>query len=65
MRFGVCEHIIEEPDGGAHRDPALTIENIGEYLIEALPRLKSIDTEELLRRRYEKFRKIGVFSEDA
>lgn len=65
VRFGVCEHIIEEPDGGAHRDPALTIENIGEYLIEALPRLKSIDTEELLRRRYEKFRKIGVFSEDA
>jgi acetyl-CoA carboxylase carboxyl transferase subunit alpha len=64
VRFGVCEHIIEEPDGGAHRDPALTIENIGEYLTEALPRLTSVGTEDMLNRRYEKFRKIGVFSEN-
>ena len=64
VKFGVCEHIIEEPDGGAHRDPALTIENIGEYLTETLPRLMSVSTEEMLNKRYEKFRKIGVFAEN-
>ena len=61
--FGICERIIEEPDGGAHKDPALTAENIAEYLTEAIPRLTKINTEDLLNRRYEKFRRIGVFSE--
>ncbi len=63
LKFGVCEHIIEEPEGGAHTDPKLTAENISEYLSEAIPRLKAVDTDEMLRRRYDKFRKIGVFSE--
>ena len=64
LRFGVCERIIDEPDGGAHNDPSLTAENISEYLSEAVPRLMRLSTDELLRRRYDKFRKIGVFSED-
>ena len=63
VKFGVCEHIIEEPDGGAQTDPDLTAENIKEYLSGVIPRLKNTDTDELLERRYEKFRKIGVFSE--
>ena len=64
LRFGVCERIIEEPEGGAHNDPGLTTENISEYLSEAIPRLKAVETEEMLKRRYDKFRKIGVFSEE-
>ncbi|MBR5090216.1 MAG: acetyl-CoA carboxylase carboxyltransferase subunit alpha [Ruminiclostridium sp.] len=62
-RFGVCDHIIEEPDGGAHLDRELTTENIAEYLTESIPRLKQIGIDELLAKRYDKFRKIGVFSE--
>ncbi|MBO6232350.1 MAG: acetyl-CoA carboxylase carboxyltransferase subunit alpha [Ruminiclostridium sp.] len=65
LRFGVCEHIIEEPDGGAHRDPALMIENIAEYLTESLPRLCSVSTDEMLERRYEKFRRIGEFRDNS
>lgn len=64
MRFGVCEHIIDEPDGGAQTAPDLTAENIGEYLAEAVPRLKATDIDTLLERRYNKFRKIGVFAEE-
>lgn len=63
LGFGVCERIIDEPDGGAHNDPSLTAENISEYLADAIPRLSAIDTDELLERRYRKFRKIGVFTE--
>ena len=63
VRFGVCERIIDEPDGGAQNDPALMAENISNYLGEVLTRLSLISTDELLRRRYEKFRKIGVFEE--
>lgn len=65
MRFGVCERIIEEPDGGAHTDPALMTENIADYLTDAIPRLKKVPVDEMLRRRYDKFRKIGVFSEQS
>ena len=60
----VCDRIIEEPEGGAHIDAEQTAQNISEYLTEAVARLKEIPTEELLEKRYEKFRKIGVFSEN-
>ena len=41
----------------------VTAENISDYLAEVLPRLAAFDTDELLRNRYEKFRKIGVFAD--
>ncbi|MBQ3841820.1 MAG: acetyl-CoA carboxylase carboxyltransferase subunit alpha [Ruminiclostridium sp.] len=64
VRFGVCEKIIDEPDGGAQNAADLTSENISDYLSEAIPRLKSTDIDTLLERRYNKFRKIGVFAEE-
>ncbi|MCR4780194.1 MAG: acetyl-CoA carboxylase carboxyltransferase subunit alpha [Ruminiclostridium sp.] len=63
MRFGVCEHIIDEPDGGAHNDPSLMSENISDYISDALTRLCPVDINVLLERRYKKFRRIGVFAE--
>lgn len=63
LSFGVCEKIINEPAGGAHNDPELMAANLSEYLTEAVPRLMKKDTAELLDARYEKFRKIGMFSE--
>ena len=61
--FGVCDKIISESVGGAHTDPAQTADNISEYLISAVERLSKIDIPTLLENRYNKFRKIGVFSE--
>ncbi len=63
VEFGVCEKIIEEANGGAHNDMEFTAENISEYLSEALPRLCKVSEKEMLDKRYEKFRKIGVFAE--
>ena len=63
VEFGVCEKIIEEATGGAHNDMEFTADNISEYLSEALPRLCKVSQQEMLNKRYEKFRKIGVFIE--
>lgn len=61
VQFGVAEHIIEEPAGGAQKSPTVMAESMKEYLKCALGRLKQVPTEELLGLRYEKFRKIGSF----
>lgn len=61
--FGVCDHIIEEPLGGAHNNVSQTAENISHYLDVALKKLVQKDVALLLENRYNKFRKIGEFEE--
>lgn len=56
--LGVVEEVIPEPPGGAHRNPALAAQYLQEALTRHLEELRSIPEEELLRRRFEKFRKI-------
>lgn len=63
--LGVCEQIIPEPAGGAHNNPRQMAETLSEYLNEALARLLQKDLANLLDSRYNKFRKIGAFSEPA
>lgn len=63
VELKVAEAIIPEPQGGAHNDPTQTAENIKEYLLSAIDRLKGTEGDELIEKRYEKFRKIGVFEE--
>jgi acetyl-CoA carboxylase carboxyl transferase subunit alpha len=62
-RFGVCDKIIAEPEGGAAKDVTLTAKNIALWLGETVNKLKNEDFNKLPERRYQKFRKIGVFSE--
>jgi len=62
-RFGVCDQIIAEPDGGAAKDIALTAKNIKEFLVETVNKLIKEDFKGLPEKRYQKFRKIGVFKE--
>lgn len=61
--FGVCDRIIGEPEGGAHLNKEQTADSIYEYLVDAVHRISSIDIDSLLERRYNKFRKIGMFTE--
>ncbi|MEW6182048.1 MAG: acetyl-CoA carboxylase carboxyltransferase subunit alpha [Bacillota bacterium] len=62
LALGIADEVIPEPLGGAHRDP----EGAGALLREALARnLKELSTatpEELVARRYEKFRNVGAIS---
>jgi acetyl-CoA carboxylase carboxyl transferase subunit alpha len=65
LRFGIIDSIIEEPLGGAHRDQHRMAQALKLYLTKTLRELKSLPTEKLLARRYDKFRKMGAFLETA
>lgn len=63
LRLGVIDGIVPEPVGGAHRNWEETAANLRQALRDSLWELKSKSPEDLIRERYEKFRKIGVFEE--
>ncbi|MCL2763823.1 MAG: acetyl-CoA carboxylase carboxyltransferase subunit alpha [Treponema sp.] len=62
-RFGICDRIIKEPEGGAAKDINATASNIRAFLTETVERLMKEDFNGLPAKRYQKFRKIGVFTE--
>jgi acetyl-CoA carboxylase carboxyl transferase subunit alpha len=63
--FGVVDHVIEEPRGGAHRDHHQTAARLKIYLLKTLRELAATPKPRLLQERYEKFRRMGVFLEEA
>jgi acetyl-CoA carboxylase carboxyl transferase subunit alpha len=63
-RLGVIDEIVKEPLGGAHRNPPKVAEDLGEAIGRHLSDLEKMDLDELLKRRYEKFRKMGSFMEE-
>lgn len=65
LSFGVIDEVIPEPLGGAHRDHRGMAATLKGSLTKALRKLTTIPREDLLDRRYEKFRQIGVFEEQA
>jgi acetyl-CoA carboxylase carboxyl transferase subunit alpha len=63
FQLGVIDHIIQEPLGAAHRDPRTMATTLKAYLLRYLRELHNIPVEELLEQRYQKFRRMGVFTE--
>ncbi len=61
-KFGVIDHKIAEPLGGAHRDPRGMANTLKSYLTRQLRELSSLTSSDLLDARYAKFRKMGMFS---
>jgi acetyl-CoA carboxylase carboxyl transferase subunit alpha len=60
LKMGIIEEVIPEPLGGAHRDPAKIAQNVKDALIRNFKELETLDRDELLKLRYNKFRGIGV-----
>ena len=58
--LGIVDKVISEPLGGAHRDPAAMAEGLRSELLEQLDTLATLDSSELLARRYEKLMSFGV-----
>ena len=58
--LGIVDHVIAEPLGGAHRDPAKTSANIRASLTEQLDMLKGFDNDALLKRRYDRLMSYGL-----
>jgi len=61
--FRIIDGIIDEPGGGAHEDHETTAKRIKETVLSALAELLDLPLETLLKKRYEKYRKMGVYTE--
>lgn len=59
QRFGVIDGIVPEPVGGAHRDPALAAERLGDAIEAAIEELEPLTPEQIRQRRRDKFLAIG------
>lgn len=64
-QLDVIDTIIPEPLGGAHRDTHGAAHNLEQYIAKTLRDLKRCKIENLLERRYEKFRNLGVVAEES
>ena len=61
VRLGVCDEIVPEAMGGAHRHPITTSDNIRSVVKKHLTQLQKLEASELVAGRYEKFRAMGAF----
>ncbi|UCF20694.1 MAG: acetyl-CoA carboxylase carboxyltransferase subunit alpha [Gemmatimonadota bacterium] len=64
FELGVIDEILAEPQGGAHENWDLTASLLAEALQRHLDDLLARPVEELLARRYEKYRKMGAWAGD-
>ena len=62
-KLKVCDEVIKEPLGGAHRDAEATAKNIEKALKKHLKELSKLSPEEIAEDRYRKFRAMGNFLE--
>jgi acetyl-CoA carboxylase carboxyl transferase subunit alpha len=63
VAFGIADEIVPEPEGGAHADPPAAARALSAAILRHLRALRALPADELLRRRYDKFRALGRFSE--
>lgn len=65
LDFGIIDEVISEPLGGAHRHPEFVVNELKEALKSSLENLFKLSSENLLENRYQKYRKIGSFLNNA
>lgn len=63
LKLKVIDGIIEEPAGGAHRDPKQSAEILKKVILENLNHLSSIPTDKLIKQRIKKFGSMGIIRE--
>jgi acetyl-CoA carboxylase carboxyl transferase subunit alpha len=61
-QLGIIDEIIPEVKGGAHKNIQIQAQEIENVLKGSLKKLLALSENELIESRYERFRKIGVFS---
>ena len=60
--LGICEIIVPEPNGGAHRDFNASADMLKNVLIEELESLKEVDSSDFLQSRIERYNALGYFN---
>ena len=62
--LNLIDEIVEEPLGGAHRDPKQMSEQLKQTLVNELAKLDEKDIDTLLQERYNRIMSYGVYSEE-
>src|SRR5439155_4572452 len=60
LRLKIMDAIVPEPEGGAHEDHLGAARNLKTAVVTSLRELIGVDPEELVARRYERFRMFGT-----
>ena len=60
LRLGVMDAVVPEPEGGAHTDHPAAAANLKTALVESLGELLALSPDELLAKRYDRFRVFGA-----
>lgn len=63
LKLDVVDEIVGEPEGGAHHDYETAAANLGSALRRNLAKVLEQPIDQLLKRRYKKFRGLGNFAE--
>ncbi|WP_338405718.1 acetyl-CoA carboxylase carboxyltransferase subunit alpha [Candidatus Synechococcus calcipolaris] len=63
LKLGIIDEILPEPIGAAHSDPVQAAENLKQSLGHHLADLQKMSGAERRELRYQKFRRMGVFSQ--
>ena len=61
LGMNIIDELVPEPVGGAHHNPYLAAGYLKEVLLKHLAELERYTVDELLEKRYQKFRAIGQF----
>jgi acetyl-CoA carboxylase carboxyl transferase subunit alpha len=62
-RLGLVDEVIEEPLGGAHKEPELVARRIADCIEKQLEELTALTTDQLLEQRYRRLLSYGEFQD--
>jgi len=60
MSLGLVDQVLDEPLGGAHRDPQQMAMHLEQVLVKQLEKLEQLPMDQLLDRRYERLMSYGM-----
>ncbi len=60
LAHGIVDEVLPEPLGGAHNEPEATVEAVVRAVEGALSRLSKLEPQEIVKGRYERYRRIGT-----
>jgi len=63
LQFGIVDEIVPEPPGGAHKNPDQVAADLKTIILKHIKELSSLSKDELIEKRYNKFRTIGEILE--
>ena len=64
VNIGVCDVVISEPNGGAHRDPKSSARNLELALLEGLSEFAATEQDMFIDKRIERYDAMGVFEDE-